>query len=143
MWVMKWVLCSVVMKENALPYVTEHVAERLDGDAGVGTLQLITGAVTENIGCLFPLGYGAWGVIGFILLILVAAYRGFVYRRNGIDRGFILLLALIGLVPYVRYLVLHNHSYIHCFFTYRAQFATVAAIVLIISAMTEDGSLRR
>ena len=41
-------------------------------------------------------------------------------------------------VPYARYIILHNHSYIHCFFTYRAQAATVAAAVLIIHYLTHD-----
>ena len=139
MWASKWVLCSAVMRENAMPYVSEHVAERLSGDMGVGTAAFIAGAVTRNISCLFPLGYGAVSVIGFIALIVFALYRGFVYRRDGADVGFIVLMALIGLIPYVRYLVLHNHSYIHYFFTYRAQAATVMAIVLIVAALCRGG----
>ena len=139
MWASKWVLCSAVMRENAMPYVSEHVAERLSGDMGVGTAAFIAGAVTRNISCLFPLGYGAVSVIGFIALIVFALYRGFVYRRDGADVGFIVLMTLIGLIPYVRYLVLHNHSYIHYFFTYRAQAATVMAIVLIVAALCRGG----
>ncbi len=137
MWGSKWILCSIVMKENALPYVTEHVAERLGGGVGVGTAEFITGAVTRNIGCLFPLGYGAIGATGFIALILFALYRGFVYRQDNADRGFIVLAALIALVPWLRYLVLHNHSYIHFFFTFRAQAATIMAVVLITAGLTE------
>ena len=79
----------------------------------------------------------AVGVIGFIALILFALYVGFVYRQDRVDRGFIVLATIIALVPYVRYLVLHNHSYIHCFFTFRAQAATVMAIVLIIARFTQ------
>ena len=139
MWASKWVLCSAVMRENAMPYVSEHVAERLSGDMGVGTAAFIAGAVTRNLSCLFPLGYGAVSVIGFIALIVFALYRGFVYRRDGADVGFIVLMALIGLIPYVRFLVLHNHSYIHYFFTYRAQAATVMAIVLIVAALCRGG----
>ena len=137
MWGSKWILCSIVMKENALPYVTEHVAERRGGGVGVGTAEFITGAVTRNIGCLFPLGYGAIGATGFIALILFALYRGFVYRQDNADRGFIVLAALIALVPWLRYLVLHNHSYIHFFFTFRAQAATIMAVVLITARLTE------
>lgn len=137
MWASKWILCSIVMKENAMPYVTEHVAERLGGDAGVGTADFIIGAVTRNIGCLFPLGYGAIGAIGFIALILFALYRGFVYRQDRPDWGFIVLAVVIALVPWLRYLVLHNHSYIHYFFTFRAQAATIMAVVLVTARLTE------
>ncbi len=138
MWGMKWVMCSAVMKENAMPYVEEHVSERLGGDMGVGIASFLTGAMTRNIGCLFPLGYGSLGVMGFVILVLTAAYIGFVYRRDGSDKGLILLLALVGIVPYVRYLVLHNHSYIHYFFTFRALYATVVSIVLIVAALISD-----
>ncbi|MCR5302335.1 MAG: hypothetical protein K6E49_07820 [Lachnospiraceae bacterium] len=137
MWVSKWIMCSLVMKENALPYVTEHVTERLGGEIGVGEGEFIAGAVTRNIGCLFPLGYGAIGVIGFMALILFALYRGFVYRQDHTDRGFIALAAMIAFAPWLRYLVLHNHSYIHFFFTFRAQAAAVMAVVLITARLTE------
>ena len=36
------------------------------------------------------------------------------------------------IIPYIRYIVLHNHSYVHSFFTYRAQMATIIAVVLIV-----------
>ena len=137
MWTMKWVMCSLVMKENAFPYVTEHVTERLAGTAGVETDHFIIEAITRNIACLFPIGYGAASVMIFIAIILFAAYRGFVYRRGKCDPVWIMLVAVTGLVPYIRYVVLHNHSYIHCFFTYRAQAASVAAVVLVIAALTE------
>ena len=138
MWSAKWFLCSIVMKENALPYVSEHVAERLSGTMGVDTEHFIIGAIIKNISCLFPLGYGTLSVIAFTAIILYAVYRGYVYRRGTNDICRILLISLIGLVPYARYIILHNHSYIHCFFTYRAQAATVAAAVLIIHYLTHD-----
>ena len=63
MWVMKWVMASLILGENVMPYVTEHIGERLYGDIGVRQLTYICGAVTRNIGCLFPLEYGEIGVL--------------------------------------------------------------------------------
>ena len=137
MWVSKWILCSAVFNENAMQYVTEHVSERLGGDLGLSIWQYITGALLRNIGCLFPLGYGAIGGIIFIALMIFAAYRGYVYKRGSINGCLVTALAVMGVIPYIRYIVLHNHSYIHYFFTYRAQAATVMAIVLIVWAITE------
>ena len=37
------------------------------------------------------------------------------------------LIALLALVPYLRYTVLANHSVLHHFFTYRAQAASIIA----------------
>ena len=142
MWGAKWLLCSIVMRENALPYVTGHVSERLAGDYGIDSAHPVAGAIARNISCLFPLGYGAWSVAVFIAMIIAAAYVGFVYHRGSADMKTILVMTAIALVPYVRYIVLHNHSYLHCFFTYRAQAATVAAIVLIIAYITEKDNGR-
>lgn len=137
MWVTKWVLASLVLQENVMPYVSEHIGERIGGDIGIGSLQYIFGAVWNNIRCLFPLDYGAGGVFAGMVLVLLAAYVGYVYHRKHVCKDRILLYALIGLLPYIRYIVLHNHSYLHCFFTYRAQMATILAVVLILEELTD------
>lgn len=143
MWVMKWVTASVVLGENVLPYVSGHIEERLGGDIGIGLWRYITGAVIRNISCLFPLEYGVAGKIAGAALLLVVAYTGYVYHKKQICREQILLYALVGLVPYVRYMVLHNHSYLHFFFTYRAQLATVLAVALILEELTDWRWLER
>ena len=137
MWGMKWVMASLILGENVMPYVTEHIGERLYGDIGVSQLTYICGAVTRNIGCLFPLEYGEIGVLFCIFLVLFISYNGYVYHGKHICGWHILMYMLPGLVPYIRYLVLHNHSYLHCFFTYRAQMATVLAIVLILEEVVD------
>ncbi len=120
-----------------MQYVTDHVSERLGGDLGLNMWQYITGALLRNIGCLFPLGYGAIGGMIFIALIIFAAYRGYVYKRGSINGYLVTALSIMAIIPYIRFIVLHNHSYIHYFFTYRAQAATIMAIVLIVWAITE------
>ena len=146
MWLTKWLLAALVLGEDVMPYIGEHISERI-GDAGEnGAAAYIFGAVRDNISCLFPLGYGGAGVIAAVILLIAAAYICFVYRRKGISGAKILLYAAIGAVPYVRYAVLHNHSYLHYFFTYRAQAASVLAVCMIIYEITggyELGSSKR
>ena len=137
MWVAKWLLASLVFSENVLPYVSEHIEERLGGDLGIGFFQYIFGSVKNNIKCIFPFEYGIVGLFGGMILIILAIYTGYVYHGKNIDKKSVLLYLLIGLVPYIRYIVLHNHSYLHFFFTYRAQAATVLAIVMILGKVTE------
>ncbi len=137
MWALKWILTALVFKESTVPFVSEHIGERLSGDiVGLNVFSYLAGAVAKNIGCLFPLGFGSIGAVAGIFLLVFAAYIGFVYRGKDYDGKCILLFAITGLVPYVRYLVLHNHSFIHYFFTYRAQAATVMAAVFIIAELT-------
>ncbi|MGN0342889.1 MAG: hypothetical protein ACI4DO_08855 [Roseburia sp.] len=137
MWVMKWLLASIVLQENVMPYVSEHIGERLGGNIGIGLWQYITGAVLNNVKCLFPFGYGVAGVCAGVALVLFAVYVGYVYHKKNVCKAHILLYLVIGALPYIRYIVLHNHSYLHCFFTYRAQMATILAIVLILEELTD------
>ncbi len=139
-WVSKWIISSIVLKENVLPYITEHISERLGGEVygdPVSQAGQIFGAIGRNIINLFPIGYGAPGIAGFIVIAIFLSYYVFVYWKKGADPGKIIVYAAIGLIPYIRYIVLHNHSYIHRFFTCRAQMATVMAVLLTVFEVTE------
>jgi len=70
--------------------------------------------------------------VGAILICVALAYIAYVYRRKEFDVRTVILYAALGLIPYIRYVILHNHSYMHRFFTCRAQMATVMAVILII-----------
>ena len=136
MWAAKWGLTALVWHESVLPYVAGHVEERLGGDlANVGALTMLARAVPRNVSCLFPLGYGGAGVVAAVIIVLAGAYVAYVYHVRNADVQRILLFALVGAVPFVRFLVLHNHSYIHYFFTYRALGSTIFAIVLMIEVL--------
>lgn len=143
MWVMKWFLASIALKENVLPYVTGHVTERINGAVSgyhiTGNTYLDT--LLLNLRNLFPYEYGLSGavlVVAFIFAVIVLpVVAGHVKMRKNVRASNVLLFAAIGLVPYVRYLILHNHSYIHSFFTYRAQAATVLALCFIILDLVE------
>ena len=89
------------------------------------------------MGCLFPLEYGTLGVLVVLVLVVFGSYVGYVYQKKSVCRDRVALFAALGLIPYVRYLVLHNHAWLHCFFTYRAQLATVLAAVMIVEELTD------
>ena len=138
MYLLKWLLTGIVMGENVLPYVLEHIEERTIGAAGsVGYWQELALAPLRNFSNLFPLDYGILGAILGGSVIFLAVYFVYIYRRKSFDKALVARLAVIGAIPYLRYLALANHSYLHVFFTYRAQFATLLAAVLIISEMVE------
>ena len=138
MWMMKWLLASIVLSENVMPYVSEHIEERIGGNIGIGPIGYISGSIWNNMKCLFPFEYGIIGALTGLALVLFVIYTGYVYHGNHIDKKRILLYVLIGLIPYIRYVVLHNHSYLHHFFTYRAQLATILAVVLILEQLIKE-----
>ncbi len=135
-WIAKWIFAALILRENIMPYVSGHISERIGRDLGIGTFRYLTGAVFYNFTCLFPLRHSFWSMIGFALIVLGFFYFGYVYKRPGQNTRLIALYALIGAVPIVRFLLLHNHSYLHCFFAYRALAALVFSVVMIIGEMT-------
>ncbi len=143
MWLSKWIIAAIILGENTLPYVTGHVAERIGGDVGLSTLQCVYGALARNIRCLFPLEYGVTGVFVGLGIFVFALYVGYVHYGKKENKSYVCIYSLIALVPYVRYIVLHNHAYLHYFFTYRAQLATVMAVVFILELLTDRRWLAR
>lgn len=136
LWGMKWLIASLVLSENVMPYVSGHVVERLGGDLGIGIFQYIFGAIEKNVKCLFLFEYGIVGVFIGVVLVVLVIYTAYVYHGKNIDWKYIVLLVMVGVVPYVRYAVLPNHSYLHYFFTYRAQMGTILAIALLLEQLT-------
>ncbi len=143
MWLMKWLLASLILHENAMQYVWGHVEERIGAGQNIPLPQFLAGALWKNICCLFPLGYGTLGVEAAVVLTVLLAYICFVYHRKTIDRDRILLYAALGCIPLIRYLIIHNHSYLHYFFTYRAQAAGILALSYILWEITDFGAIRR
>ncbi len=136
-WMSKWAIAAVVLKQNVLPLITEHVGERVNGDIGLSMAEYLFGTVIRNVRCLFPLEYGGAGVFGVLVIIVAASYRTFVYWSPGADRRYMLTLLTLSLIPFVRFLVLRNHSYLHSFFTFRALIATVLGAGLMIAEATD------
>lgn len=137
MWCMKWILASFFLSENACSYVSEHVGERMGGISEVGFFTYFFGGIGRNLRCLFPWEYGVAGVLVGVVLVVFVLYVGYVYHCGKIDKKTVLIYVTVGVLPYIRYIVLNNHSYLHFFFTFRAQFATILALVLILERLTE------
>ena len=133
---LKWLLASLVLGRNVLPEVISSASRRLDSAlTGLSSAEVTLEALRRNLNCLLPIGFGQAGKWITVALVLGAACWGVARRRRDFDGKLIGLYALLGLAPYVRFLVLRNHSYGHYFFTCRAQMATVLAAVLILAEL--------
>lgn len=143
MWALKWATASIVLGIEVMPYVTDHVAERINGKVVSYPLtgNMYTDALVKNLRSLFPFEYGIYGaalVMFFVLIVIVLPVAtGRVSIRSSINKSNMLLYAVLGLIPYLRYLVLCNHSFVHFFFTYRAQAASILALCFIIFELVE------
>ena len=142
MWISKWIIASAVLHENVMPYVKEHISDRIEGVNPAGSLVgYIVGAIMRNVKCLFPFDYGKTGAIILLAMIVVfivlpvAADK--VTIKNEIDKRIIALYLSIGGIPILRYAVLHSHSWYHASFTYRALAGTVLALCCITAEIIE------
>ena len=140
MWAMKWVIASLVLHQNVMPFVQEHIEERLGGSVGLSLPEYLLQAIIRNVQRLAFYDYGIYGAAAvFILLVLlmIPVFTGRVSLREKINWIRIGLYAVLMMIPYLRYLVLHNHSYGHFCFTYRAQAASILALCFIILELVQ------
>ncbi len=142
----KWVLVYGVLGKSAFFNVLESAAYRIEGAVALDNAKALAGeavsagqrvflGLLRNIACLFPTSdqMSAGAVAGIALGILVVlAVVLYLFRGERIDGTFIAILLLVAAIPYLRYLCLSNHSFIHYFFTYRAQMATIMALATIM-----------
>lgn len=140
MFLLKWLLAVWLLGIQAFGQAMTAAGERISGTVYLGNTNLdpeasvvdrIIGLFCRNQGCLFPIknqmsmGQAMWLFIGVCFVCFSIVY---LLRPKKLPGTIIQLCLLIGAVPYLRYMVLQNHSYIHYFFTYRAQMVTVVAI---------------
>lgn len=133
----KWSAASLVTGENKFITALTSAEERLIGEAEqLSPVEQFFFAPLANISTLFG-GYDRidWTAIaaGLIISAVVLGLVFYLFRnKERYDKAFILIMLLLGLLPFLRYFVLNNHSYIHEFFTYRALASTILAIFAIL-----------
>ncbi len=140
MWMLKWALAGAFLHIPVMDYVADHISERIGSKADL-ELSLPTflyAAIRNNVKSLLPLDYGSAGIVAFLSLLVLLFYWGFVHRRKGWDRWYVSICLIVAMIPYIRYLVLHNHSAFHYAFTYRAQLASVMAVFLVLLELTDN-----
>lgn len=145
-WIMKWVLASMILHQNVMPFVNSHISERINGDVRGSISTYLYEAIVRNFRCLFFIEYGFPGQIITLLLLIVLivapVVRGSVKLKSNIKWSMIGLYALLGSVPFIRFLVLHNHAWNHYFFTYRALASSIVAICFIWMELVEGAPIK-
>lgn len=137
MWLTKWVLASIILNVNSIEYVKENAMLRINGLQGLNSKkEMYIGALYKNWHNLYPINIVKskkdllkYALAFFGALVLLIDWK------NIKKKWFALLLLLVALSPYLRYLVLANHSYRHSFFTFREQIISCIAIITAILEM--------
>ncbi len=130
MWASKWIIVGVLYNPQAIQTALEQILNRTvnkaDADFShvrtlqLNMMQLIGYHKTNKILDLFA----GLSVIGIWL-------RYFKWRSNTFAS--IAPWVLVGIIPYCWYLIAANHSYLHVWYTYRAQFMSLVSGFIILS----------
>lgn len=143
-WIMKWTLATLILDTNAFQFALQQANTRITSQSeDISIVSQSFGSLIRNISCLFPFSFMASN--GFSICIITAIILGiffFLFKKEK-STTFSIMLLLISLVPYLRFITISNHSYLHYFFTYRAQVASMFAIGLTMIYGTDYNLVKK
>ena len=121
----KWIIASIILNENVITSAWKQFMFRTDASNEYNKLSTIKknfqfyfNRIVLNLLVIFI-------IINFIIIIKKKYYKNTNYKN-------IIFFVIVGLAPYVWYIVLSNHSAIHYWMTYRIQAITMLSILSII-----------
>ncbi len=131
MWGSKWILGSLLTKENIIADALESVLLRVgatEKDAQVNALEVILRNIGANKMCLV-----------LIAFIFVVFFIHGIWQKRTVDMKSINISVLLcALLPFMWYVVVSNHSYIHYWFTYRILAISIYAGFILIVKLFEQ-----
>lgn len=139
----KWTAVTAATGQNKFLTAVTSAEKRMYGSveteqmSGIGQVLC---AIPANLSTLFGGTVRVDGtrvVVGLLLTVLVVFCVYYLFRTEHKNREITWILLILGLVPYLRFLVLNNHSYLHEFFSYRAQCAAILSLWAIVSFQIE------
>ncbi len=148
MFLAKWGLSAVTLGKGVFFDSASHAMERVSGDVNLtlnavgekaNLAERLQGIFQRNLGCLYWNSQDVKeGTVIIITLVVVAVLGSFWYmaRKEKYEYDKAVLLCVVALIPFLRFLVLSNHAYIHYFFTYRALLVTVMLLIYLIYETT-------
>ncbi|MBP0964103.1 MAG: hypothetical protein J5999_02305 [Oscillospiraceae bacterium] len=132
----KWTAATAVTGENKFEAAITSAEKRFVGTAEeLPFFKQLFFAPLANLSTMFGGEERVDGgkiILGLLLTALVFGGIYLLFRRRRANKPVTLICLILGLLPYLRYMVLNNHSYLHEFFTYRAQAASVLALCGIV-----------
>ena len=124
--VTKWAMASLILGQNIFADAYEVSLYRMEAEEFTRW-----DALTKNFRM-----FNLWiiGIAAVVLLLFSFANRVKISYKK------VVLFLLVGLMPYVWYLLLANHSYLHWWFTYRLQAIAVVCLLFILCGEVPENS---
>lgn len=134
-WASKWILSAVVLKNNIFDQVAGKVQHwAINTDHAQGRIE----TVLKNFNDYFmPHGIRSMVFVLLFLLILVFGWLFFARKEKAVWMCSGVML-MISLYPYIWYFVLMEHSWLHHWFTYRAQIVTLFGVCMALIRLIDQ-----
>ena len=133
MYVTKWVIASIVLGKDYIVESLNKAKIRINGE-----VEYLNGSniwiqdLRRNFNNINPIFYIRKKYIIYVLVPTITIIMLLINKYRNKDNSYLYVILLLGLIPYIRYVMMSNHSYYHFFFTFRIQLVTIIAFVLII-----------
>lgn len=136
MWIGKWIISYLLTNYNTVLSGIEAVQFRVSNKIVGWENEVTAFYVLRNM--LNTLNDMPMKVIGVCVFVTIL-YQIFVNKSKFVfNQRRSLGILLIGLFPFVWYLIMKNHSLLHSFFTYRILAVTVFALLCVIAQSMEE-----
>lgn len=144
----KWTAASAVTGENKFLTALSSAEVRIAGEAeNLSPAEQFFLAPLANISTLFGgserMDWSAFAAGMLVSAAVLGAVFYLFHSRERFDREFTLIMLILGALPFVRFFLLNNHSYLHEFFTYRALASSILAVFAIVWFTLEFRQKRR
>ena len=129
-WILKWAVGSIITHQNLFKDALSQAQTRIDGDISYAPSKLLVYLpFIINVKPLLNIKNAViLGVLAICAVFLIIKYK----KEYKITKAQIISFVIIALIPIVWQLVLHNHSYEHYWFTFRAFAGTIFALLSIL-----------
>lgn len=130
-WIVKWILSSVVTGENCVAAALMQVqyrsgTESAPSEGGAGFSRM--GVMLKNLHVLLPSIKVSLCIC--LLTVLIVCYL-FCRFQISYPTRWLFPAMLVFLLPYIWYLGVSNHSFVHYWFSYRNQLVSISVVFLL------------
>lgn len=122
-WMSKWVIATCTTNLNVIKDAFHTGLYRIMPEADINESFSRWDAIIANTGMLH------WVYINIIICVLLL-FVVFFFRKEGWK--YFVFFMCIGMMPYIWFFVLSNHSYLHGWFTYRTQAFSISCMFLAL-----------
>ena len=144
MWAAKWILSSIILNINSLEYVANNMMKRIvDTDSKQSIFYMIKESLYRNVIALYPLDLFRSTIINISIVLSVIISLILLKKQDKKEIQKAMIVLGIGAIPYIRYITIIQHSTNHCFFTFRAQIATIIAIIIATSIIIDKNKFEK